>query len=149
VETGESDSDDAKQRAFDEEKDDAFNDKFRNPDTFFEHLFNEAGPNVEAMEDLVKLMAERIDIDKGASIEPDLMQCDISEGLHHFLELKGDNWQERKEFLQDLLGEFKQQKEEHNPGETQDTTAVRTTLHSQEDAMDVQEDAEGTGRGDG
>ena len=77
------------------------------------------------------------------------MQCDISHDLHRFLEFEGDTWQERKGFLQDLLKEFKQQEELHNPGETQDTTDVRTTLQSQQDALDVQEGAEGTERGDG
>ena len=69
--------------------------------------------------------------------------------MHNFLELKGDTWQERKGFLQDLLKEFKQQEEPQNPDETQDTTDARTTLQSQHNAMDVQEGAEGTWRGDG
>ena len=97
---------------------------------------------------MVEHIAERIDIDKGAGIEPDLMQCDISHDLHHFLEFEGDSWQERKGFLKDLLAEMRKHKEEQNPGETQDTTDVRTTLQSQQGAMDVQEDAEGTGHGD-
>ena len=65
------------------------------------------------MEDLVKHIAERIDINDGAGIEPDLMQCNISHDVHSFLELEGDTWQERKGFLQDLLKEFKQQEELH------------------------------------
>ena len=101
------------------------------------------------MRDLVEHMAERIDIDEQAGIKPDLMQCNISHDLHDFLELEGDTWQERKRFLQELLQEFKEQEEHHNPGETQDTTDVRTTLHLQQNAMDIQEDAKGTGRGDG
>ena len=101
------------------------------------------------MEDLVEHIAEGIKIDEGAGIEPDLMQCDTSHALYQFLEFEGDTWQERKKFLHDLLKEFKQQEELHNPGETQDTTDVRTTLQTQQYAMDVQEAAEGTGRGDG
>ena len=58
------------------------------------------------MEDLVEHIAERIDIDKGAGIEPDPMQCNISHDLHRFIEFKGDTWQERKGFLQDLRKEF-------------------------------------------
>ena len=131
------------------EQDDAFNDNFLHPDTFFEHLFNEAGPNVGAIVDLVELLAERIDIDEGVGIAPDLIQCDISHGLHHFLEHGGDTWQERKGFIQDLFKEFKQQEEAYNLEETQDTTDVKTTLQSKHDMMDVQEGAEGTGRGDG
>ena len=101
------------------------------------------------MADLLELLAERIDINEGAGIASDLMQCNISHDLHHFLENKGDTWKDQKGFLQDLLGECKQQEEEHNPGETQDTTDIRTILQLQQDTMDVQEDAEGTGRGDG
>ena len=90
---------------------------------------------------LAEHMADRSDIDKQAGIKPDLMQCKISHNLHDSLELKGDTWQERKG--------FQQQEEPHTPGETQDTTDVRTTLQSQQDAPDVQEGAEGTERGDG
>ena len=84
------DNDDEKQRAFDKEQDDAFNDKFPNPDTFFEYLLNEAGSNIGAIEDLVELMAERIDINEGAGIALDLMQYNISHDLHRFLESEGD-----------------------------------------------------------
>ena len=45
--------------------------------------------------------------------------------------------------------EIKELEEKRNPGETQDTNDVRTTLYLQQKAMDIQEDAEGTGRGDG
>ena len=108
-------------------------------------MYNKTGLNLGAMGDLVEYMAERIDIDKEAGIEPDLMQWKISHTLHGFLELEGDTWQERKRFIQELLQEFEEQEEQHNPGETQDTTDVRTTLHLQQDAMDVQEGTEGTG----
>ena len=107
LEPGADDNEDEKQRAFDKEQDDAFNDKFPNPEMYFKHLFNKAGSNIGAMADLVELMAERIDINKGTDIVPDLMKCNISHDLHHFLEFKGDMWQERKGFLQDLLKEFK------------------------------------------
>ena len=52
-------------------------------------------------------------------------------------------------FFEDLLEDLKKHEESHNPGETQDMTDVRTTLQSQQDALDVQEGAEGTERGDG
>ena len=42
------------------------------------------------MEDMVEMLADIIDIDEGASIEPDLMLCDISHDLHSFLENIGD-----------------------------------------------------------
>ena len=57
--------------------DEAFNAKFPNPESFFEQLFNTAGPNTGAIEDIVEMLVARIDINKGASIEPDLMHCDI------------------------------------------------------------------------
>ena len=101
------------------------------------------------MGDLVEHMADRIDVDKQVGIKPDLMQCKISHKLHNSLESEGDTWQERKGFLQELLQEFKEQEEQHNPGETQDTSDVRTTHHLHQSNMDIQEDAEGTGCGDG
>ena len=102
------------------------------------------------METMVEMLAERIDIDEGSGTEPDPLHCDISHDLHTFLENKGgDTWQERKEFFEDLLTEMRKHKEEQNPGETQDTTDARITLQLQQGAMEVQKDAECTGRGDG
>ena len=43
---------------------------------------------------------------------------------------------------------MRKHKEEHTPGETQDITDARITLQLQQDAMDVQEGAEGTEHGD-
>ena len=99
------------------------------------------------MADMVEILAERIDIDKGAGIAPDLMQCDINHDLHYFLENKGDTWKDRKGFREDLLGELKQHEEEHSPCETQNTTAGRITLQLQQDAMYVQEGAKDLGVG--
>jgi hypothetical protein len=45
--------------------------------------------------------------------------------------------------------EMKEAVDNLNPVETQDTSDVRTTYHSHQSNMDIQEDAEGTGRGDG
>jgi hypothetical protein len=61
--------------------DDAFYNKFENPSTFFEQLFNTTGPNKGAMEILV----EWTDIDQGAGTESDLMQCNIIPKLHSLL----------------------------------------------------------------
>ena len=94
LEPGTDNNDNEKQRAFDKKQDDAFNNKFPNPDTFFKHVFNKAGPNKGAMEDLVDHIAEIIGIDKGAEIEPDLMQCNINHDLHRSLEFEGDICQE-------------------------------------------------------
>ena len=58
-------------------------------------------------------------------------------------------WKDHDGFLEDLPEALKKHEEEHNTGETQDTTDDRTTLQSQQDAVDVQEGAEGTGHGDG
>ena len=99
----------SKQKEKDREKkfDKEFNEKFANPDSFYEQWFNESGPNAEAMETMLEILAEKIDIDKGAGIKPDLLQCDISHELHTFLETKGDMCQERKEFLEDPLAEIR------------------------------------------
>ena len=48
-----------------------------------------------------------------------------------------------------LLVEIKETEEKLNPRKIQDTADVRTTLHLQQNEIDTQEDAEGTGRGDG
>ena len=106
LELGANDNANERQKALEKEQDDAFNDTFPNPDTFYEHLFNKTGHKTRAMEDPSEYIAERIDIDEGAGIEPDLMQFDISHELHRFLEFEGDTWQERKGFLQDLRKEF-------------------------------------------
>ena len=87
-------SDNEKQRAYDKKQDEAFYNKHANPESFFEHLWNEAGPNLGAMGILVEHMADRIDVDKQAGIKPDLMQCKISHRLHDPLESKRDTWQE-------------------------------------------------------
>ena len=81
------------QKELEKKFDEAFNDEFSNPETFFKRLFNKADPNAGAMEDIVEMLADRIDINKGAGIEPDLMQCGIRHDLHSFLENKGDTWQ--------------------------------------------------------
>ena len=52
---------------------------------------------------MIEMLAERIDIDEGAGIELDLMQCDISHNLHYFLENKGDTWKDCKGFLKTSL----------------------------------------------
>ena len=72
-----------------------------------------------------------------------------SEGVHDSLESEGDTWQDRKGFLQPLLVVIKELEEQQNLGETQDTIDVRTTLDLQQNTMDIQEGAEGTGNGDG
>ena len=77
------------------------------------------------------------------------MQCNISHDLHTFFENKGDTWQEHKGFFEDILAEMRKQEGGLNPGETKDTTDVRTTLQSQQGMLDVQEGAEGTGNCDG
>ena len=46
-------------------------------------------------------------------------------------------------------GDQETRKKQQNPGETQDTTDARNTFHLQQNAMDIQEGSEGTGRGDG
>ena len=68
--------------------------------------------------------------------------------MHNSLEPQGDTWQERIGFLQEFLQEIKELEEQQNLGKNQDTIHVRATLHSQQDALDVQEGAEGTGRVD-
>ena len=45
--------------------------------------------------------------------------------------------------------EIKEAADKQNPGETQDTSDVRTTQHSHQSDIEIQEDAEGTWRGDG
>ena len=76
-------------------------------------------------------------MDKFAGIEPDLMQCKISQELHDSLKLEGDTWEDRKEYILSLLMEIKEREEKQNPGETQDTADIRTTLHSQQNKMDI------------
>ena len=98
---------------------------------------------------MVSELAERIDIDNYAGTDPDLMQCDISKEFHEAILPEGDTWEERKQYLLSLLMEIKEAVDKQNPGETQDTSDVRTTLHLQQSKMDIQGDAEGTGRGDG
>ena len=58
----------------DKKVDEAFKDDFPNPDSFFEKLFNDAGPNAGAMKTMLEMLADRIDIDEGAGIEPNLIQ---------------------------------------------------------------------------
>ena len=97
---------------------------------------------------MVNQLAERIDVDKFAGIEPDLMQCTISQELHDSIESEGDTWEDCKGYFLSLLMEIKELEEKQNSGETQDPVDVRTTLHSQQNVIDIQEDAEGTGHGD-
>jgi hypothetical protein len=89
LELGANNSDDEKQRAFDKKQDEAFYNKHINPESFFKPLYNEAGPILRAMGELLEHMADRIDIDKQASIKPHLMQYTISHDLHDLLALEG------------------------------------------------------------
>ena len=98
---------------------------------------------------MVNKLAERIDTDKYAGTDPDLMQCDISKEFHDAILSEGDTWEERKQYLLSLKMEIKEAVDKRNPGETQDTSDVRTIHHSHQSDMDIQEDTEGTGRGDG
>ena len=98
---------------------------------------------------MVNQLAERIDIDKFAGIGPDLTQCNISKDFHEAILPEGDTWEERKQYLLSLLMEIKELVDKKNPGETQDTSDIRTILHLQQSEMDIQGDTEGTGRGDG
>ena len=81
---------------------------------------------------MVNQLAERIDVDKFAGIKPDLMQCKISQDLYNSLLSEGDTWEDRSEYPLSLPIEIKEAEEKQNPGETQDTADVRTTLHSQQ-----------------
>ena len=96
-----------------------------------------------------EMIAERIDVDEGAGTEPDLVQCNISNDLHTFLQSERDTCHQRMEFLKELLAEIREDKEEQNLGETEDTPDVRTRIQSQNNVMEVQEDVECTRRGDG
>jgi hypothetical protein len=101
------------------------------------------------MEMMVEMLAERIEIDKGAGTEPDLMQYNISHELYTFLEAEGGGlWQNYKGFPEEILAQMREAIEtdqEENPRETQITIDARTTLQLQQYAMEVQHDAEGTG----
>ena len=123
------DADNEEQRAYDLKQDEAFHNRIPVSETFYGYMWNKAGPNLGAMGILVEHMADRIDVDKQAGIKQDLIQYKISHNLHDSLELKGDTWQERKGFLQEIIQEIKEREKQQNPGETQDTTDVRTTLH--------------------
>ena len=48
-EPGAKDVDNEEQRAYDEKQDEALYDKHPNPESFYQHLWNEAGPNLGAM----------------------------------------------------------------------------------------------------
>ena len=101
------------ERGLENKIDNDFNEEFPNPDSFYEQLFNEASPNTEATETMLEMLAERIDIDEGAGIEPELLQCDISHDLHTFLKCKGDTWQYDKEFLEEVPTEIRKHGEKH------------------------------------
>ena len=73
----------------------------------------------------------------------------ISKEFHDAILLEGDTWEEQKQYLLSLKMEIKEAVDNRNPGETQDTSDVRTTHHSHQSDMEIQDDAEGTGCGDG
>ena len=100
-------------------------------------MWNKVGPSLESMGIMVNQLTERIDVDKFVGIEPDLMQCNISQELHDSLESEGDTWEYHKAYLLSLLTEIKEREEKQNPGETQETAGVRTTLHLQQNKMDT------------
>ena len=142
-------ADDEEQTAYDLKQDEAFHNKFSNPETFYDYLWNESGLSLEAIGIMVNQLAEIIDVDKFAGIEPDLMQCKISQDLHDSLLSERNTWEDHREYLLSLCMKIKAAEEKQNPGETQDTSDIRTILHLQQSEMDIQGDTEGTGRGDG
>ena len=70
---GAEDVDNEEQRAHDLKQDMAFQNKHPNPESFFDYRWNKAGPNFRSMRIMVNQLAEGIDVDKFAGIEPDLM----------------------------------------------------------------------------
>ena len=56
-------------QAYNEMKDAEWHKKFENPASFKQHLFNEAGPTVGAMEVYVVMLAKRIAIVEGADTD--------------------------------------------------------------------------------